>query len=255
MMLQFQSVSFGYKQQPILKNIDVSLASAEMLGVIGANGAGKSAFIQLAANLLLPSSGQITWWSQSAAQFGASDRAKKIAYLPQSPQVDWPLTVRQVAALGRLPHQTWTARENDRDILFITDALLQTDMTAFADRRMDTLSGGERMRAMIARLFATRATLLLADEPIAALDILHQLQILQLFKQHCQQGGSAIIALHDLNMAARFCDKLLLLHQGSVLAFGEPAQVLTPRNLATAFGVRTIVSELGDHLTVQFNLP
>lgn len=252
-MLTFQSVSFSYNGHLILDDINVSLQSGELIGVIGANGAGKSTFIQLAAGLLTPRQGTIHCCGDDLAFLPASERAKKMAYLPQSPQVDWPLTVKQIAGLGRLPHQNWWAQESDADVLAVANALLQTDMTSLSERRMDTLSGGERLRAMIARMVATQAELWLADEPLAALDILHQLQIVQLFKRHCADGGSAVMVVHDLNMAARFCDKLLLLHHGKRLAFGAPDSVLTTDNVQMALGVVATLARHDGHLMVHFS--
>jgi len=251
MMLCWRQLSFSYEALPVLNNITADVQRGELLGVIGANGAGKSSLLQLTAGVIPMQHGAVELFGRSADKLSVSERAKRVSYLPQIAAVEWPLNVRQVVALGRLPHSGMFLQESDDDVVAITEAMLNTDVIALAERRMTTLSGGERMRVMIARMLATQAELLLADEPIAALDLLHQLQIMQLFKQHCERGGAAVIALHDLNMAARFCDRLLLLHNHQMLVSGTPTQVLTSDHLSQAYGVTVAINEHAGRLCVH----
>lgn len=218
----------------VLRGADVTAGPGQVLGLIGANGAGKSTLLQVLAGLLRPAAGMVTLDGEGLDAMPSGRLAVARAYLPQSPLAHWALTAGEIVALGRLPHR----RNPAGDAAAVDRALARTDTAAFRDRRIDTLSGGERMRVLLARALAVEAPVLLADEPVSALDPRHQLRIMQLLHGLAEFGCTVVVVLHELSLAARFCHRLVLLHDGAVLAEGAPPDVLTDANLAQAYGVR-----------------
>ena len=221
---------------PVLRGVDAAVRPGEMLGLIGANGAGKSTLLRTLAGLRAPDSGSVTLGGVALGGIAAARLALARAYLPQDPIAHWPLTVAEVVALGRLPHRRAVADPALHQAA-ISRAMHRTRIEPLQARSIGELSGGERMRVLLARALAVEAPLLLADEPVAGLDPLHQLRIMQVLHRLAASGAGVAVVLHDLTLAARFCDRLLLLHGGRVLAEGAPATVLTDANLALAYGV------------------
>jgi iron complex transport system ATP-binding protein len=174
-------------------------------------------------------------------------RARRVAHLPQSAQAHWPLSGRDVVSLGRLPHGAGFDRLSDDDARAVARAMARTGTTAFASRRLDRLSAGERARLLLARALATEADVLLVDEPTAALDPAYQLEAMTALRTEADRGVAVAVALHDLVLAARFCDRLILLAAGMVLRFGTAAEVLTTAVLEAAYGVAFELVALGDH--------
>lgn len=231
-----------------LKGVTAALGSARVLdavsatieggliGLIGPNGAGKSTLIRAIAGLQ-PFAGNILIGSRPLAGLPPADRARAIAYLPQGQTVHWPVSVERLVSLGRLPHLAPFARPAPPDRDAIERALERTGTAGFRHRAVDTLSGGERARVLIARALAVEASLLLADEPLAALDPAHQLEVMALLRAEAARGATVVAVLHDLTLAARTCDRLLLLHRGRLVADGSPRDVLTLARLADVYGV------------------
>ncbi|MFA7606922.1 MAG: ABC transporter ATP-binding protein [Rhodocyclaceae bacterium] len=216
----------------LLDALDFGVAAGELVGIVGANGAGKSTLFKALLGILPADCGTITVDGQPLASLHATTRARRIAYLAQGHAAHWPLSVREVVTLGRLPHV-----RSARDEAIVEQMLRATDLAHLAHRNVLTLSGGERARTMLARALAVTPAVLLADEPLAALDPAHQLRIMQLLREQTRQGLGVGIVLHDLPLAARFCTRLVLLHEGRVLASGTPCDVLNDAALATAFGI------------------
>ena len=181
-------------------------------------------------------------------------RSQSIAYLQQSAEAGWPITVFDYVALGRLPYRhPWLDQtSNQKEQQIISSAIEQTGLSNLTSRRMHQLSGGEFARVRLARALAVEAPLLLADEPVAALDPFHQLQVMELFKKLCQMGKATIVVLHDLTLASRFCDRLLLLNEGRLIAAGAPREVLTPANLQQVYKVNAMV---GEHQRQSYVVP
>jgi iron complex transport system ATP-binding protein len=165
-------------------------------------------------------------------------RAKKIAYLAQDGPVHWPLIVERLIELGRLPHLDGWQQPASHDKKLIIRVMQQTDVEHLRKRIFNTLSGGEAMRVLLARALVTEPTIILADEPVAALDPAHQLKVMQLMRNHCESGGAAIVVLHDLALASHFCDRLQLLNVGETVAEGDSATVLSEKNLSEVYGIR-----------------
>ncbi|MDN3637388.1 ABC transporter ATP-binding protein [Simiduia curdlanivorans] len=239
--LESQHLCFGVADKTLLKDISFSAAKGELIGLIGPNGAGKSTLLKCLSGLLKPSAGEVLLNQKILGQWPAKARAKTLALLAQQEAPAWSISAEALVALGRLPHTGSIDAALKADAGLIRLALQAADVEALAQRSVDTLSGGELRRVQCARLFATVADIWLADEPIAALDPLHQLQIMQLLKTK-SETGLVIAALHDLSLTARFCDRILLLHQGHLVADGTPEQVLTDKNLAEVYRIKAQIT-------------
>ncbi|WP_068830898.1 ABC transporter ATP-binding protein [Pseudomonas sp. BMS12] len=245
-LLQIRGLSVELGGRRLLDGIELDLPPGQLLGLIGPNGAGKSSLLKAIAHLL-PYQGRIELDGSALASLTPRQRALRLAYLAQSDSGGWPLRLCDYVALGRLPHPRGAA-----NALAVDEAIAQMQLQELAERRVDGLSGGERARARLARALAVGSPLLLADEPVAALDPFHQLSVMQLLREQCAAGRSAIVVLHDLSLASRFCDQLLLLDRGRLVASGAPRQVLTPKHLQEVYRVQAM---LGEHQQQPFVLP
>lgn len=215
----------------ILNGIDFSALSGEVTGVMGPNGAGKSSLLRALAGLI-PSTGTITLMGRPLESLKLRARACALAYLPQGLDVHWPLTVRALVSLGRFPFD----RKSDHRAT-VDEALSRTGLLELAEENVLLLSSGERARVLLARALAVEAPILLLDEPVAALDPEHQLRVMLLLRSLAEQGRAIIVVLHDLNLAARFCHTLYLLHKGKVRDSGFPREVLSPNNLEHVYRI------------------
>jgi iron complex transport system ATP-binding protein len=238
MKLQAKGISLSFNTCPVLDNVDFEINEGEMVGLIGPNGAGKTTLLKILADIQKPQQGELLLNDKPLHSINRKELAKQLAYLEQGAPAHWPLTVERVIQLGRMPHQNpWQSlTKADHDI--VEQAMVTADVNLLRDRTVTTLSGGERLRVMLARIFATQPDIILADEPIAALDPYHQLQTMELLQQHCQQGGSCVVVLHDLNMAARFCDRLVLLNLGELVQDSSPEKLLSSDEIEKVYGIR-----------------
>jgi len=218
--------------------IDVALHPGELVGVVGPNGAGKSTLLAMLAGLVPADEGHVELDGQPLPAVPDAERARRLAWLEQQATVHWPISVERVVALGRTPWlQPWQ-RPSAEDRERVEAALLATDCAGFRERTVSSLSGGERTRVLLARALAGEPRVLLADEPIAALDLAHQLQTLELLRGCADGGMCCAVVLHDLAYAARYCDRLYLLHEGRLHASGTPDRVLTEEAFADVYGVQ-----------------
>lgn len=216
-----------------LKAVGLTVQSGEMLGLIGPNGAGKTTLLHCLAGIE-PCQGEVHLQNTPLEQFSVQQRARQIGLLPQRCQSAWALSVRDIVGLGRLP---WGDESNEQ----VEWAAHQTGVTQWLDQPVDKLSGGEQARVWLARVLAGNPQLLLADEPLASLDLYYQCRVLELLRSYAQEARGVIVALHDLAQAARYCDRLCMLHQGQVYAQGTPEQVLTVENLRAVYQVEASV--------------
>lgn len=243
--------------QAILHGIDMAAPVGQVTGLIGLNGAGKSTLLQAILNLV-PATGSVSFDGAELPALPRRSRAQFTAFVEQSSDTDARLTAREVVLLGRIPFQSiWQATPSPADLTQAEAALAAVDMTVFADRFYHTLSGGEQQRIQIARALAQQPRLLLLDEPTSHLDVHAQLAMLDLLRRHARNGAAVLLALHDLNLAASFCDSLLVLHGGRIAAAGTPGEVLTPPLLRQVYGVdATILRHPGDGRPfIAYDLP
>ena len=249
--IALNSVSFEYQDKSILSDISFELSTNEILGVIGPNGAGKSTIIKLLSKILMPSKGTVLLNNVDIQKISRKDLAKNIAVLPQSYIMPEAFTVFELVMMGRTPHLGMWQQETIEDIELVQNAMQQTDIWDMRERMAAELSGGERQRLLIARAFVQEARYLLLDEPTNHLDIKHQLQSLRFLKQKLSSELGILVVIHDLNIAAQLCDRILLLHKGKVATIGTPNEVLTQDNINTYFEAETqILSNNGNPVIV-----
>lgn len=252
-MLLGESISLMREGRPILEDVDIGLERGEMLGLIGPNGAGKSTLLRILAGVLEPDAGTLLLNDKPLTALSRQERARRIAYLPQLSRIAWPLSVERLVELGRTPHLEPWAHPGHADRAIIERVIVQTDLLDLRHRPFDTLSGGEQARVLLARALVTEPDILLADEPVAALDPAHQLDVMQLLSDHCEAGQSVIVVLHDLTLAAHYCHRLQLLYEGATLADGEVDEVLSDDNLAAAYAIELVEPDSEGY--APFSLP
>ncbi|WP_119168921.1 ABC transporter ATP-binding protein [Algihabitans albus] len=250
--LRIEDLEVRLSGRPILRQVSLEAMAGEVVGLIGPNGAGKTTLLRAAAGLLPPTAGRIHLFGRALADWSQVERARTLAYLPQARDAVWRITVADLVRLGRLPHRAgWWQGPTAEDRTAVAEALDACDVAGLAERPMTELSGGELARAVLARVVATRPSLLLADEPTAGLDPAHGLDVMQLFRRLASDGLAVVVTLHDLNLAGRFCDRLVLLDGGARVAEGVPASVLTPERLRSAYQVEAAqVTVAGESLVV-----
>lgn len=239
-ILSLDRVTFGFPRRPdFLKPITLSIARGDLWAVIGPNGAGKSTLLRLMGGLARPTGGVVRVDSDDLWSLSARQRARRIALLPQHLPRDLGLTAREVVLMGRFPHRSFGLFEEPADHAIAEDVMSMTHTHAFADRLIDSLSGGEAQRVHIAAALAQQPDLLLLDEPAAALDLNHQLQLLDILHELTRRRGIAVVVVtHDLNFAWRTASHVLLLHDGRPVASGAPADVMRPETLEQVYDVR-----------------
>lgn len=241
-MMKAEKISVHRDSKRVLTDIDLTLKPGEMLGVLGPNGAGKSTLLGALCAELKPTQGQIWLDDRPLTHWTGQQRARRLAVLPQSSTLSFAFKVQEVVAMGRLPHDSG----QQRDAEIIQAALETADAVHLQDRNYLALSGGERQRVHLARVLAQiwpgeGGQTLLLDEPTSMLDPLHQHTTLQAVRGFADRGGAVMVILHDLNLAARYCDRLLLLESGCPFAMGTPDEVLVPDALRAVFGLEVLV--------------
>ena len=237
-ILQLDGVSFAYRGAPVFAGLDLSVGEGEMTAVLGPNGSGKTTLVRLAVGHLGPSSGAVTLRGKSLTDIPARERARTISVVPQESHLAFDFTVREIVLMGRAPHQGILGVDGEDDRSIALEAMEQTGIAHLAERRFPELSGGERQRVVIARALAQRPRLLLLDEPTAFLDLKHRLSVYALLTGLNRDLGITIVVVsHDINLAARHCGRVVLLHRGVVAADGSPDDVLTVENLRSVYGV------------------
>jgi len=240
--LQITKVYFSYLDGLVLHNINLSIRAGEIVGLLGPNGSGKTTLIKLVSGILKPNQGEIKLNGSSLSQLTRKSIARSLAVVPQQFHIPFAFTVSEVVTLGRIPFLKAFAEESEADRRFVANALELVGISELEERRFDELSGGERQKVILAMALAQQPKLLLLDEPTAHLDISHQVEILELVKRlNLEQGLTVIAAMHDLNLAALYFDRLILLKEGRVWADGTPAQVLTEARIKEVFSALVTV--------------
>lgn len=235
---RLEGVGFAADARFLLEGVTLSLGPGRVTGIIGHNGSGKSTLLKLMARQQAPAKGAIRLDGRGLDEWSTRAFARRVAYLPQTPPSAGALTVRELVACGRYPWHGALGRKGAQDRAAVADALTLTGLADFADRLVETLSGGERQRVWLAMLVAQQAQYLLLDEPVAALDVAHQVEVMALARTLCEARGLGVaVVLHDVNLAARYCDELIALRGGRLLMRGPPAEIVTTPALGEIYGI------------------
>ncbi len=227
-------VRVSYDERTVLENVSLTVNAGSFVGLVGPNGAGKTTLLQTINGVTTPDAGTVTVQGTSVQSASARDIAQRVGTVPQDGPRGFSFPVRDIVAMGRHPHRSRFDRSEPQAA--ITRAMERTETIALADRTIDTLSGGERQRVRIARAVAQETPALVLDEPTASLDITHQVRTLELVRSLVNEGKAAVAAIHDLDLAARYCDVVAVLSGGSILDSGPPEAVMTPSTIETAYG-------------------
>ncbi len=239
-MLEAANITVNADGRSIVANASISVKRGEIVGLIGPNGAGKSTLLKAVVGAGPMHGGEARLDGRPVAAYESRERAKRMAFLPQERRVEWRLPVRDVVLLGRYPHHAGFGGPTPACRQAAAQAMAQVGVEALADRAATTLSAGERARVLLARALAVQAPLLLADEPIAALDPRHQIHVMEILRDRARAGDGVLVVLHDLSLAARYMDRLILMSEGGVVADGSPEAVLSQDNLADVYGVKAL---------------
>lgn len=241
-LLSTHDLSVGHGERVVVAGAQLAFAPGRCTAIVGANGSGKSTLVRTVAGLVPPLGGRVQLGDRDLGSLRARELARHLAFLPQAPLVPAGITVAELVTLGRHPHRRLLGGPTPGDDVAVAEAMAQTSLGSLAERPVEQLSGGERQRVWIAVALAQQAPVLVLDEPTTFLDIRHQLEVLALARQLCDEGDRTVVAvLHDLNQAASFADQLVVLGDGRVLAQGPPGEVLCAELLAQAFGVHAEV--------------
>ncbi|OQX22297.1 MAG: hypothetical protein BWK75_01120 [Candidatus Altiarchaeales archaeon A3] len=236
MKIAAKTLHFKYNNTKIIDGITFNLEDGKFYGIIGPNGAGKTTLLKLMSKILKPTKGEIFIGEKNINEISYAEIAKIIAYVPQNSSF-YPFSVFEYVMLGRIPYLKRLQKEGPKDKLIVENALKFTNALKFKDKSITEISGGEKQRVVIAKALAQGPKILFADEPTSQLDIKYQIETLKIFKELTKQGIMVVCALHDLNLAAMFCDVLILMDGGKILVVGTPEEVLTGENIKNVYGI------------------
>lgn len=237
-----EGLTLRYDDRTIVDHLDVMLPEGRITVILGANACGKSTLLRGLARLLSPASGRVMLGGEDVRSFAPKALARRVGFLPQAATAPGGVTVAELVARGRYPHQRLLQQWSSEDADAVNRAMRSTGVAVLRDRPVDELSGGQRQRAWIAMLLAQETPVMLLDEPTTYLDIAHQLEVLELCRRlNREQGRTVVLVLHDLDQACRYADHLVVMREGRVLATGAPEQVMTAGLVAEAFGLEALV--------------
>lgn len=253
MSLEIHNLDFAYGERPILKKLNSNFSPGKFYGIIGPNGSGKTTFLKLIARLLDTPVMSVRLFNLDITKIKAKALAKDIAYVPQMFNVEQAFSVRELIAMGRYPYQKALREPSEEDHKAIEDAIEKTNLTELQARPVSDLSGGELQRVLLARAIAQNTTHILLDEPLSHLDIHHQVEMLNLIRNLCKVYNRTVISvLHDLNLAIKYCDNLLLLKDGGIFAQGEAGEVLTSQNIEKVYHIKAEIVEWKNQKSIIF---
>jgi|LGVF01.2.fsa_nt_gb iron complex transport system ATP-binding protein len=243
-MLDFKDVVAGYTDKNILCGFNATICQGEFIGLIGPNGTGKSTLLKCLSGLLEIKSGEIQLDGVNNITYSHRERAQKVAVVPQSFDIDYDFTVEDIVLMGRNPYLSYKSKESKNDYRIVMEAMEGTKTLQFKKRLYNTLSGGEKQRVIIARAIAQEPEIILLDEPTSALDIHHQIEIMELIRDlNLKKSMTVIAVLHDINLAARYCNRLILMNNGEVIVDGTPSQVINEENLKKVYDMKMLIQE------------
>lgn len=241
-MLTIEDISFSYKEKPVLESVGLQVEKGEIIGILGPNGCGKTTLLKLLNRNLHPKAGKVLMEGTDLEKISKRRIARHIAVVPQSNEIRFAFSVRDIVTMGRMPFLDRFQGESSADMAIVEEAMAKTNITSFADRLINTMSGGERQRVIIARALAQRPEIILLDEPTLHLDINHQFEILELMKKLSDEEDlTVVIVSHDLPMVVKYCDRIVLIHDHKVHAIGTPEEVLTSENMKVVFNINAVL--------------
>ena len=241
MKLSLDGVELTLGDRPLLRDVTLEVGPGEVVGLLGRNGAGKTSLLRAAAGLLPQSAGRVTLGDRALGDWSRRGLARVMAMVPQETELPFAFSVLEVALMGRAPHQGLLGLDGEQDLALAERALVRVGVGELAERSVLDLSGGERQLVAFARALVQQPKLLLLDEPTAFLDLRHRLRVMEIVAELAREGAAALVVSHDLTLAARTCDRLVLLGEGGVVAAGPPAEVVRPETIERAFGIRADV--------------
>jgi len=248
-MIEINGLSFSYNQKDVLREIDFSIEPGEIVSIIGPNGSGKSTLLRCMNRILKSRKGTISLFGKGIEEIRLRELSKLMGYVPQYESSSLSFTVFETIMMGRRPHIGWHV--TDRDLKVVHDTLHHLQLDNHRHRRMDELSGGEKQRVLIARALAQEPSVMLLDEPTSNLDPKHQLEVFDLISNLSRKRGISIVcAIHDLHLAARFSDRIVMLKHGAIFAQGPPQTVMTPENLEAVYGIEAFICHNGGNFHV-----
>lgn len=249
-MLQVLDLVFNYNGSPILKGIGAGVPKGRMVTIVGPNGAGKTTLLKCIARILKPAGGTVLIENQDAGGMSRKELARRLGYVPQSMPLRFPMTVFETVLTGRSPHMAW--RPSEKDLQRTAQIIKEMNLDDLAMREMDRLSGGQAQKVILARALAQEPDYLLLDEPTSSLDLHHQLEVLELVSGLVKtKGVGALMAMHDLNLAARFSHTILMMQKGGIFCQGTPLEVITPENIRAVYRVESVVRQDNGYPHVQ----
>jgi iron complex transport system ATP-binding protein len=249
-LMEAEGIDFSFLRREVLRGVQFELNAGEVVGLIGPNGTGKSTFMKILAGLLTPRRGAVRISGCAVAGMSAKTLARQVAYLPQFDEVHWPMAVEKVVALGRIPYLDPWKEMGASDRQAVWEAMEETGTDALAGRPINELAGGERRLVCLARVLAGNPSVILADEPAGGLDPNHQLQVMELLRKTAAGGKGILTVLHDLSLAARFCDRIYLMNCGTIMASGCAREVLTPEKIRENYRVDAVFGTQGKEFYV-----
>jgi len=248
--LHAENVLFAYRDEPVLHGVDFMLNEGEMAALVGPNGAGKSTLLKILCRLLYPNAGRVRYRDRDLNDWPSAELARNLAVVPQTAAFHFPFTVGQYVLLARHPYRGWSPFESDDDVAAAERALAQTGLSDLAERSVLELSGGEQQRAALAAALAQQPDTMLLDEPTASLDLRHQVDIYATLRRlNTESGLTVLVVTHDLNLAARYCPRLVLMDEGRIVADGSPGEILDPALIRKHYRVEVEVGRRADGIT------
>jgi len=253
-VIRVEELDFAYNSKPVLRHVSLDVPTGCLAAIVGPNGSGKTTLLKCMARILTPANGIVELEGRPAASLRPREMARRLAYMPQRLDTAFPMTVFDLVLTGRRPHISWRPSRRDLDVTWrVMDMVGVTDLAA---RYIDERAGGETQKVFLARAFAQETKVLLLDEPTSNLDVYHQLEIMEILSDAAHgQGKTVILALHDLNLAGRYADRLVLMRRGAIVANGSPSEVLTPHHVRAVYGVHAAVHLDKDGLHVICSFP
>lgn len=253
--VKFENLGYRVNGHYLVRDLNAEIDGAQFVGIVGPNGAGKTTLLRLAAGFLEASEGRVLLNGRPLGDLGRREIAREISVVPQDTHLEFAFSVLDVVLMGRNPHLGRFSPISENDVGIAKEAMSQTETLEFQDRPVTDLSGGERQRVLLARALAAQSPFVILDEPTSNLDLEHTLEIMELARDLVQERGRTVLmAIHDLPLAAQYCERLLLLSQGRLVADGPPSKVLLPERIREVFHVEALGSD-GNSLNYQFELP